>query len=405
MITQEKSVMKFGEFVALMAMMMSLTALSIDAMLPALTEIGNDLGVIEPNDNQLIISTLFLGLAFGQLFYGPLSDGIGRKPSVYIGLVLFALGCLVSIFAENLSVMLIGRALQGFGLSGTRTISVAIIRDKFKGDKMAQVMSFVMAAFIVVPTIAPFMGQGILLIAHWKFIFWTILGLGFMLFVWFSTRQQETLPKENRVKFSGIKMLMAAKEVVTTRVSLGYTLAAGFISSAFVGFLNSSQQIFQIQFDLGEKFPIFFASMALSVGAASFVNGKLVLRFGMKFMVKWASIGVSLLSVLFAVLMLTVLESPSLTLFMIYLCTNVFCVGILFGNLNSMAMEPLGHIAGMGAAIVGALSTFISVPFGAYIGQCYDGTVFPLVLSFVVFGVLTAISIWISGNKPLDKSK
>ena len=402
---KEQPVMKFGEFVALMAMMMSLTALSIDAMLPALTEIGKDLGVSEPNDNQLIISTLFLGLAFGQLFYGPLSDGIGRKPSVYIGLVFFALGCLVSIFAENLSVMLIGRALQGFGLSGTRTISVAIIRDRFSGDKMAQVMSFVMAAFIAVPTIAPFLGQGILFVANWRMIFWTILGLGFLLFIWFSMRQQETLVKENRVKFSTKKMIAAAKEVFTTRVSIGYTLAAGFISSAFVGFLNSSQQIFQIQYNLGENFPVYFAIMALSVGSASYVNGKLVLRFGMEKMVKWASVGVSILSIGFALLMVTVIESPSLTLFMMYLCANVFCVGILFGNLSSMAMEPLGHIAGMGAAIVGALSTFISVPFGTYIGQCYDGTLLPLVIGFVVFGLLTTISIWISGNKSIGKSK
>lgn len=401
---QDKSIMKFGEFVALMAMMISLTALSIDAMLPALTEIGSDLGVTEANDNQLIISILFLGLAFGQLFYGPLSDGIGRKPSVYIGLLFFAIGCLVSIFAENLTVMLIGRGLQGFGLSGTRTISVAIIRDRFKGAQMAQVMSFVMATFIIVPTLAPFLGQGILLIAHWRFIFWTILGLGFILFLWFSIRQQETLPKEKRAKFEIDKMASAAIEVFTTRVSIGYTIAAGFISSAFVGFLNSSQQVFQVQFGLGEQFPMFFAVIALSVGTASFINGKMVIRYGMKIMVRIASICVSVLSILFLGLMLGYIQSPSLLLFMIYLCTTVFFVGILFGNLNSMAMEPLGHIAGMGAAIVGALSTFISVPFGTYIGQLYDGTVQPMVLGFAFFGTLAALIIWIS-EKSTEEQK
>jgi DHA1 family bicyclomycin/chloramphenicol resistance-like MFS transporter len=369
---QQKPIMKFREFVALMAMMMSLTALSIDAMLPALSQIGNDLGVTEPNDNQLIISILFLGLAIGQLFYGPLSDAIGRKKAVYIGLVFFFAGCLISIFSDNLFIMLIGRALQGFGLSGTRTISVAIIRDRFKGDKMAQVMSFVMATFIIVPTIAPFMGQGILWIAHWRFIFWTILGLGLILFIWFSTRQQETLKKENRIKFELRKMLLAAKEVFTTRSAIGYTIAAGFISSAFVGFLNSSQQIFQIQYELGEKFPMFFAMIALSVGTASFINGKMVVKHGMQKMVKWASIGVCLFS-------------------FIFLCATVFCTGILFGNLNSLAMEPLGHIAGMGAAIVGSVSTFISVPFGVYIGLSYNGTVVPLVIGFAVFGALAML--------------
>ena len=388
---QEKPIMKFREFVALMAMMMSLTALSIDAMLPALSQIGSDLGVVEPNDNQLIISILFLGLAIGQLFYGPLSDAIGRKKAVYIGLVFFSVGCLISIFSENLFIMLLGRALQGFGLSGTRTISVAIIRDRFKGDKMAQVMSFVMATFIIVPTIAPFMGQGILWVAHWRFIFWTILGLGLLLFIWFSSRQRETLKKENRIKFELGKMLLAAKEVFTTRSAIGYTVAAGFISSAFVGFLNSSQQIFQVQYGLGEKFPMFFAMIALSVGTASFINGKMVVKHGMQKMVKWASIGVCLFSFIFLAVIFGFIPSPSLLLFMLYLCATVFCTGILFGNLNSLAMEPLGHIAGMGAAIVGSVSTFISVPFGVYIGLSYNGTVVPLVIGFAVFGALAML--------------
>ena len=388
---QQKPIMKFREFVALMAMMMSLTALSIDAMLPALSQIGEDLGVTEPNDNQLIISILFLGLAIGQLFYGPLSDAIGRKKAVYIGLVFFFIGCLISIFSNNLFIMLLGRACQGFGLSGTRTISVAIIRDRFKVDQMAQVMSFVMATFIIVPTIAPFMGQGILWIAHWSFIFWTILGLGLILFVWFSTRQRETLKKENRIKFELRKMLLAAKEVFTTREAIGYTIAAGFISSAFVGFLNSSQQIFQLQYGLGEKFPLFFAMIALSVGTASFINGQMVVKHGMKKMVKWASIGVCLFSLIFLGVIFGFIPSPSLALFMSYLCATVFCTGILFGNLNSLAMEPLGHIAGMGAAIVGSVSTFISVPFGVYIGLSYNGTVVPLVIGFAVFGALAML--------------
>lgn len=396
---QQKPIMKFREFVALMAMMMSLTALSIDAMLPALTQIGTDLGVTEANDNQLIIATLFLGLAIGQLFYGPLSDAFGRKPGVYVGLVFFTAGCLVSIFAATLPVMLVGRALQGFGLSGTRTISVAIVRDRFKGDQMAQVMSFVMATFILVPCIAPFLGQGILYIAHWSYIFWTILGLGFALFVWFHTRQQETLPKDKRIKFQRRMMLVAAKEVFTTRTSMCYTLAAGFISSAFVGFLNSSQQIFQVQFELKDDFPLFFALVALSVGIASFVNGRMVLKHGMKKMVNWAALGVFFFSSLFLVIMLGFMPTPSLLLFMIYLCATVFCTGILFGNLNSLAMEPLGHIAGMGAAIVGSVSTFISVPFGTYIGMCYNGTVLPLVVGFSIFGLLTIIVVRVSGKQ------
>lgn len=394
-----KKEMGFREFVALMAMMIALTALAIDAMLPALTNIGSDLGVIEPNDNQLIISILFLGLAIGQLFYGPMSDNIGRKPAVYIGLSIFAIGCITSMFATNLIVMLIGRCLQGIGLSGPRVVTVAIIRDLYKGERMAQVMSFVFSVFIAVPALAPALGQGILFIANWQIIFVVLLSLGIIAFVWFYLRQEETLAKENRIKFSIINLKIALKEIITIRATIAYTLAAGFISSAFVGFLNSSQQVFQIQFGLGEKFPIYFAAIALSVGLASFVNGKLVMRYGMEKMVKTAILFIVAISILFSLTMTFFSPTPSLTFFMIYLLSTVFFVGILFGNLNSMAMEPLGHMAGIGAAIVGSVSTFISVPFGTFIGMQYDGTVTPMVMGFLVFGGLTGVSIFVAKTK------
>ncbi|PCI95470.1 MAG: Bcr/CflA family drug resistance efflux transporter [Flavobacteriales bacterium] len=393
---KEKAKIGFKEFVALMAIMIALTALSIDAMLPALTEIGSDLGVTKPNDNQLIISTLFLGLAIGQLFYGPLSDSIGRKPSLYIGLAIFGIGCIMSLFANNLTMMLVGRCVQGIGLSGPRVVSVAIIRDLYKGERMAQVMSFVMAVFIAVPAIAPAVGQGILFIANWRMIFLVLLVLGVIAFIWFSIRQQETLLKEKMLKFSFSNLGKALKEISTIRSVIFYTLAAGFISSSFVGFLNSSQQIFQIQYGLAERFPIYFAAIALSVGTASFVNGKLVMRYGMHKMVKTAVLSIVSISLLFYVLINSIVVNPSLLIFMVYLTSTVFFIGILFGNLNSMAMEPLGHMAGLGAAIVGSVSTFISVPFGTYIGMQYDGTIQPLVLGFLIFGGLTATSIFLA---------
>lgn len=389
----------FKEFVALMAMMIALTALSIDAMLPALTYIGSDLGVVEPNDNQLIISILFLGLAIGQLFYGPLSDNIGRKPAVYIGLTIFGIGCFISLFAKDLSTMLIGRCLQGIGLSGPRVVTVAIIRDLYKGERMAQVMSFVMAVFIAVPALAPALGQGVLFIASWQMIFAALIILGIIAFIWFYLRQEETLVKENRLKFSFLNLWKALKEISTIRSTIFYTLSAGFISSAFVGFLNSSQQIFQIQFGLGEKFPMYFAAIALSVGSASFVNGKLVMRFGMQKMVRTAVLSIVIISIIFFWLINSIIPNPSLIYFMIYLMSTVFFVGILFGNLNAMAMEPLGHMAGIGAAIVGSVSTFISVPFGTYIGMQYNGTTTPMVVGFLVFGGLTGLSIFLAKGK------
>jgi len=389
----------FKEFVALMAMMIALTALSIDAMLPALTNIGSDLGVTAPNNNQLIISILFLGLAIGQLFYGPLSDNVGRKPAVYFGLFIFGIGCIISMFSKDLTTMLVGRCLQGIGLSGPRVVTIAIIRDLYKGERMAQVMSFVLAVFIAVPAIAPAIGQGVLYIADWRIIFVVLLSLGTIAFIWFYLRQEETLTKENRMKFSFTNLEKKLKEIITIRSTIAYTLAAGFISSAFVGFLNSSQQVFQIQFGLGERFPIYFAAIALSVGLASFVNGKMVIRYGMQKMVRSSALSIVVISIIFYGLINTVIVNPSLTFFMMYLLSTVFFVGILFGNLNSMAMEPLGHMAGIGAAIVGSVSTFISVPFGTYIGMQYNGTVEPMVMGFLVFGSLTALSIFFTKGK------
>jgi len=396
---ENKAKIGFGEFIALMATLIALTALSIDAMLPALTNIGSDLGVTQANDNQLVISVLFLGLAIGQLFYGPLSDNIGRKTALYIGLLFFGIGCLFSLFSTNYPLMLIGRCLQGIGLAGPRIVSVAIIRDLYKGERMAQVMSFVMAVFIAVPALAPALGQGILFIASWRMIFLALLLLAIVVLIWFSLRQQETLAKEKRLKFTLANLGKSLKEIVTIRSTLFYTLAAGFISSVFVGFLNSSQQIFQIQFGLGEKFPLYFAAIALSVGTASFVNGKLVMRFGMQAMVKTAVLAIVFISLVFFALMTTIIATPSLNLFMVYLMSSVFFIGILFGNLNSMAMEPLGHMAGIGAAIVGSVSTFISVPFGTYIGMQYDGTVAPLVMGFLIFGTLTGCAIFLAKGK------
>ncbi len=215
---------------------MSLPALSIDAMLPALTEVGSDLGVAQGNDNQLIISTLFLGLSIGQLIYGPLSDSIGRKPSVYTGMVIFVVGSVCSILTTSFEIMLLGRVLQGLGLSGPRIVCVAIIRDQFKGERMAQIMSFVMTVFIIVPTLAPVFGQAILQFASWRAIFMTILFMGMVNLIWFTFRQEETLKPEYRIPMRLSKFQYAFKEVLFHKASLLYTIAGGFVSSAFIGF-------------------------------------------------------------------------------------------------------------------------------------------------------------------------
>lgn len=388
--TTTKNTMRFGEFVALMAMMMSLVALSIDALLPALPEIGSSLGVAQANDNQLIISMLFLGLSIGQMFYGPISDSIGRKPTIYIGLAIFMAGCTLALTATSFTMMLVARVIQGIGAAGPRTITLAVVRDQYDGRRMARVMSFVMTIFILVPVVAPTIGQAVLLFAHWRAIFGLYLILSIIALAWFGIRQPETLPTANRIPFSGGRIMRALREIFANRIALGYTLMAGLVSGAFVGYLNSAQQIFQDQYGLGQLFPLYFSVLALALGSASFLNARLVMRYGMRTLVLRSLLLITLLSIVFAAVVFTLAGQPPLWLLMGFFLITFFGVGILFGNLNALAMEPLGHIAGVGAAVVGSLSTLLSSLLGTVIGQNYNGTVLPLIFGF---GILSAISL------------
>lgn len=376
-----------NEFIALMALLISLVALAIDTILPALAVIGADLGVGNANDNQLIISVIFFGLAIGQLLYGPLSDSSGRKPAIYIGTGIFMLGCVMSLCATSFFLMLAGRFLQGLGIAGPRTVSVALIRDKFAGREMAKVMSFVMALFILVPVVAPALGQGLISFAHWRAIFALFLLLASISLCWLACRQPETLLLEKRVPLSMSRIVGAIWEVCSNRIALGYTLTAGFISGLFLAFLSTSPQILQVQYQLGVKFPLYFAFLALAVGSASFVNGKIVMRYGMHLLCHRALYIFFILSLLYWFPATSFNGHPPLWTFIGYLLLSFFCIGIVWGNLNALAMQPLGHIAGVGAAVVGSLSTLLSVPIGIFIGNSYNGTVLPLILGFIICGL------------------
>ena len=388
---ESRSGPRFGESVALMAMMVSLVALSIDSMLPALPEIGRDLGAQRENDNQLIISMLFLGMAMGQIVYGPLSDSTGRKPAIYLGFGLFMAGCILCLSATNFTIMLTGRVLQGAGAAGPRIVTTALIRDQYKGRAMAQVMSFVMAVFILVPVFAPALGQGILIVAHWRAIFGLFLLLALIAVIWFAFRQPETLPIDRRIPFSLARIMTAVCTVFASRPALGNALAMGFVFGTFIGYLSSTQQIFQVQYGLGTRFPLFFAILALSIGCAALLNGRLVLRFGMRPLSIWSLRILSTLSAVFWIVAYTQAGHPALWLLMTYLIITFLCIGVLFGNLNALAMEPLGHIAGVGASVVATLSTFISLILGTVIGQSYNGTILPLVAGFAVLSALSLI--------------
>jgi len=365
-----------------MALTTSLVALTVDGMLPALPEIGRDLGVSDASDPQLIISMVFLGMAFGQLIFGPLSDSIGRKPSLYIGMGIFIVGCLMCMVAQSFEMMIAGRIVQGVGASGPRTIPMALIRDEYEGRGMARIMSLISMVFILVPMLAPLLGQVVIYYADWRAIFTCFLVLAIVLVTWFALRQPETLLPEKRKDLSIKTIVSGFKEVLKNRIALGNTAAMGMISGAFIAYLATAQPILQDQYALGVKFPAYFAVLSLSIGVASYLNSRLVMKWGMRLLSFWSLVCIIAVSATFALYLYVTQTEPSLGLFMTFLAIVLFFNGILFGNMTSMAMEPLGHIAGVGAAVVGSLSTFIAVPFGVLVGQNYDGSVMPLVIGF-----------------------
>ena len=386
----------YTEFVIIISMMMSLVALSIDAMLPALPQIGADLNITTANDRQLIVSMIFLGLAIGQLFFGPLSDSIGRKRAIYIGYALYIAGALMSVFAAVFPLLLLGRLLQGMGVSAPRSVTLALVRDRFEGREMARVMSFVMTVFILVPMIAPSLGQGILLISNWRGIFLCFVLIALVTMGWFALRIPETLATEKRLPISLKRTLKVLLEITHIRSALGYTVVAGLVSGAHLGYLTSAQQVFQEQYGLGELFPLYFAMIALSLGLASFLNARLVMRYGMRALVWWSLLGLFVFSFAGTGIALAAGGLPPLWMLSANLMLVFFCVGVLFGNNNTLAMQPLGHVAGIGAAVVGSLSTLISMPLGTIIGRFYNGTVTPLMAGITILAAIAIVIVrWV----------
>ncbi|MFL2547209.1 MAG: multidrug effflux MFS transporter [Candidatus Rariloculaceae bacterium] len=392
-----------------MALMISLVALSIDAMLPALPAIGLDLDVQRENGTQLVIGSMFVGFAVGQLVFGPLSDSFGRKPPIYVGLGIFMIGSILAMGATTFEVLLAGRILEGFGASAPRSVTVALVRDHFEGRAMARIMSFIMAVFIIVPIVSPALGQAVLFVADWRMIFALLLVLSLVALVWFGLRQPETLPPNRRSRLSLRQIGLDVAEVLRNRCALGYTISAGLVSGAFIGYLSSAQQIFQAQFQLGTRFPLYFAALAVSVGCASLLNARLVMRYGMRILAWRALQSMSILSIGYFLYAWGQGGTPSLMTMMIWGLLTFFSVGLLFGNFNAMAIESLGHIAGSASAVIGSVSTAISLVLGIAIGQAYDGTVLPLVGGFALLGLASMGTMYLTEridtsavNSPID---
>ena len=313
-----------------------------------------------------------------------------------MGYVVFFIGSLLTLVANDFDTLLISRFMQGVGLSAPRVLSVAIVRDLYKGRAMARIMSFVMMIFILVPMLAPLFGQLILNLANWQTIFVVVTLVGLVSLVWYLLRQGETLAAQDQANLSMARITSALNTIFTSRIALGYTIAAGIISGPFMFYLSSAQQLFQQTYQLDQWFALYFAGLAFAFGLSSFINGKQVIRFGMHRIVKLALMLITVTSLLFIFIAWCFNGLPALWITTCYMLVTFFCLGLVFGNVNALAMEPLGHIAGIGAAVVGSLSTFIAAILAVIIGQQFNETVQPMVISFFVAAMATlALTLWI----------
>ncbi|WP_228851676.1 multidrug effflux MFS transporter [Aegicerativicinus sediminis] len=376
-----------NEFIAIMASLMAICALSIDAILPAIPNISKYLELEDFNKSQQLVTMIFLGFGVGQLVLGPLSDCYGRKRLMYFGFAIFGFASIICMTTKSFEIMILGRVLQGIGLSAPRTITVSMVRDQFSGDYMGKIISLIVMIFILVPVVAPSLGQLILKLSNWQTIYGFNLFIALAVLVWFALRQKETLSIKSRIPFKMSMFTNGIKEFLSSTPAVVYTIISGFIMGSFLVYLSSTQQIFHHQYGLREEFPMIFALLSISIGISTFLNSRLVLKFGMRQMVKVALflfIGTSALYIL-----LFHLGNPPAAVLVAFLSIQFLSIGLLFGNLRALAMEPLGHIAGMGAGLNGFLSTVMSVPLANFIGSFVDDTALPIFVGFVICGIIS----------------
>lgn len=387
---------RFGEFVALIALMMGVTAYSIDNLLPAFDVIRADFQIRDPNDLQLLIYGYMIAFALAQLAYGPLADMFGRRPVLLAGLLIFALGSALALVAPSFGVLMVARVVQGIGTAAARVLAVTIVRDRFAGREMARVMSLTMMVFLIVPIVAPAIGAVLVAFGNWHLVFWSMLALAIVLAIWFALRMPETLHPEFRLPFSSARIAAAARLTVTTRVTLGYSTGVGLMMGCMLAYVGSSQQILETTvYNLGPAFSFYFALVAVVMAVASFANSMLVRRLGMRRLSHTGVCGFVVTAALQLAAALFYGGAPPLGLFIALVGSNLFLFALTVPNFNAMAMEPLGSVAGTASSLIGAFTTLIGALCGLAVGQSFNGTVVPLAAGFLILGGLTfLIVLW-----------
>lgn len=377
----------FREFVALIAALMAMAALSIDMMLPALPAIGHSLQVANPNDRQWVISAYMLGFGAAQIVHGPLSDRFGRRPVLLTGLLLGAICNAAAAAAATFPLLLAARIAAGIATASARVLAISIVRDRFIGDAMARVMSLVTIVFMIVPIAAPNLGQLVLLVAPWRWIFYALSAAALMLLAWTALRLPETLRPQHRLPLSVARVGEGFRYVLTDRLALGYTAGSTLLQGGLFGFILSVQQIFETEFRAPQLFAPTFSVIASSMAVAAFINSRIVMRFGARAVSHRAMIGFTIVALIHLGIALAGWET--IVSFALLQGLMMGCFGLASANFGAIAMEHMGRLAGTASSVQGLVQTTGGTLIGAAIGASFNGTTVPLYLGFTGCGLLT----------------
>lgn len=381
----QKAPLSETEFVGLMAAIQALQALAIDVMLPALGAISRDLGVTDANERQLVLGIFLICSGLGSLFPGALGDRFGRRPVVLACLGAYIVISLASALVTDFTALLILRGMLGVFTAGMMVMPMAIIRDRFSGDGMARVQSLISMTFMVVPMFAPAVGQAVLLVAGWRWIFgvMALLACGVALWTWI--RLPETLHPEYRQQIQPRTIGTNMLDALRCRAALGYFLGVSVIQGALFGYLNSSQQLVAEHFGAGVLFPVIFGGMALVMSATNFVNSRIVERFGARRVSHTAAIVYILIAGVHLVLAIL---GESLWVFVPLMTISMCLMSFIGANFSSIALQPFARTAGAAASVMAFVRLLLGAMLGTFIGQAYDGTARPLLAAMTVAGVL-----------------
>ncbi len=375
---------------ALLAGLMALNAFAIDAMIPALPAIGRTLAVAQENDRQLVVVLYMFGFGSTQLLWGPLADRFGRKPILAAGIALYAAFALLCAISGSFHLLIAARFMQGAAAAVTRVLVVAMVRDLFQTEAMARVMSLVFMTFMLVPVLAPSLGQLILLFVPWRAIFVVLAAYGLIMLAWSWIRLPETLHPEYRRSLAWRDIGGAAWATIKEPQSRGYTLALTLTFGALKAYIASVQQIVFDAFKAPSAIGLVFGAVAAPMALASWANSKVVGRYGLRLVGHGGAAAFAAVTALHAAI--GALGGETLTVFILFQGMAMACFAFTSSNVGTLAMEHMGPIAGTASSVQGVVGTIGGATIGLLIGQAFDGTPQPFLwgvagcatLSFVV---------------------